>query len=363
MLIGRSLSFAVLVACGFVVMGCAGPKPAEPPYVATDAQIDPIVSHMPPYPTIGTIIRHDARLDALLPDDATIDVLAEGFVWAEGPVWVKDHLLFSDIPPNAIYKWHPRKGASVWMRPSGYTGDAPRTGEPGTNGLTLDHDGKLVAAAHGDRQVFRLDCMWFPNGGRTVLARHYEGKRFNSPNDVVYHTNGDLYFTDPPYGLQQRMKDPAKELDYQGVYRLDGEDNLTLLTKEVTRPNGIAFSPDYKTLYVASSDPNKAVWHAFPVMDDGTLGEGHVLVDFTARVGQPDSPGLPDGLKVDKQGNLWATGPGGVHVFAPDGTHLGTIATGQKTANVAWGNDGSVLYITADMYLARVQTATKGAGW
>ncbi len=361
------ITASLLLVSLFVVAGCAGPKPAVPPYVATDAPIDPIVSHSAPYPTIGSVIRKDGRLDMLLDADAKIEVLAEGFVWTEGPVWVSGfaggHLLFSDIPPNAIYKWEEGQGASVWMRPSGYTGSTPRTGEPGTNGLILDAGGRLVACAHGDRMVFRLNCICDPQGGRTVLADKYMGKRFNSPNDLVYHSNGDLYFTDPPYGLQKRMDDPAKELDFQGVYRLGTDGKITLLTDKVTRPNGIAFSPDEKTLYVASSDPKLAVWHSFPVNDDGTLGEGKVFADFTDKFGKPEFPGLPDGLKVDKDGNLWATGPGGVHIFAPDGTHLGSVATGQKTANCAWGEDGSVLYIAADMYLARIQTKTKGAGW
>jgi gluconolactonase len=181
----------------------------------------------------------------------------------------------------------------------------------------------------------------------------------NSPNDGCYHSSGALYFTDPPYGLAQRMDDPTKELDFQGVYRLGTDGKLTLLTKEVTRPNGIAFSPDEKTLYVASSDPDKAIWMAYDVNPDGTLGKGRVWVDQTDRAKKGEK-GLPDGMKVDVHGNVFAAGPGGVHVFAPDGTLLGTLATGQATSNCAWGEDGSTLFITADQYLVRIKTATKG---
>jgi gluconolactonase len=191
-----------------------------------------------------------------------------------------------------------------------------------------------------------------------TLADNFEGKKLNSPNDACYHSSGALYFTDPPYGLVDRMDDKTKELPFQGVYRIGTDGKLTLLTKEVTRPNGIAFSPDEKTLYVASSDPDKAVWHAYPVNADGTLGAGRIFADFTKDVGKVK--GLPDGMKVDVKGNLYATGPGGVLVFAPDGTHLGTLSTGQATSNCAWGEDGSTLFITADQYIVRIKTLTKG---
>jgi len=200
-----------------------------------------------------------------------------------------------------------------------------------------------------------------PDGGKRTLVDNYQGKRLNSPNDGVLHSSGDLYFTDPPYGLPKQADDPRRELDFCGVFRLSADGKLTLLTKEMTRPNGIAFSPDEKTLYVANSDPEQAVWKAFPVKADGTLGPSRVFADVTAMAGK--FPGLPDGMKVDRDGNLWATGPGGVHIFAPDGTRLGRLDTGEATANAAWGDDGSTLYITADMYVCRVRTKTKGMGW
>lgn len=320
----------------------------------------------PPAPvrTIGSVERLDPRLDALIPPDARMEVLAEGFDWTEGPVWVRSggYLLFSDIPPNRIMRWKEGEGVRLYLHPAGYTGTKPRTGEPGSNGLLLDPQGRLVLCQHGDRRVARMDApLDRPEPKFVTLADRYQGKRFNSPNDAVYHSNGSLYFTDPPYGLEKVMEDPAKELDFQGVYRLAPDGTVTLLTKELSRPNGIGFSPDEKTLYVANSDPQRAIWMAFDVKSDGTLGSGRVFFDATPWVSS--RKGLPDGLKVDARGNLLATGPGGVLIFAPDGTHLGTLRTGEATANCAWGDDGSTLYITADMYLLRIRTATRGKGF
>jgi gluconolactonase len=312
-------------------------------------------------PTLGRIRRDDPRLDKLIPRDATIEVLASGFDWSEGPVWIDrdgGYLLFSDIPRNTIMKWKEGEGISLFMKPSGYTGVADYGREPGSNGLTLDRQGRLIFCEHGDRRVSRLE--W--DGGKRTLADNYEGKRLNSPNDAVVRSDGAIYFTDPPYGLPKREKDPTRELDVFGIYRIGTDGRLTLLEKSMTRPNGLAFSPDERTLYVAQSDPKRAIWMAFPVKKDGTLDAGRVFADSTSLVGK-EHPGLPDGLKVDRDGNLFATGPGGVHVFAPDGTRLGVIETGQATANCAWGGDGTVLYITADAYLARVRTTTRGAGW
>jgi gluconolactonase len=340
------------------------------------------------YPTMGTIERKDPRFDRLIPPGAKLEKLADGFVWTEGPVWVREkahwakkkakgsfddhqgstrtwlpesgYLLFSDIPRNTVFKWQEGHNVSVFLQPSGYTGKTPRGGEPGSNALVLDPEGRLVLMEHGDRCVARLEKM-NRSAQRTILADRYEGKRLNSPNDGVFKSNGDLYFTDPPYGLEKVWEDPARELDFCGVYRLSRDGKLTLLTKEMSRPNGIAFSPDEKTLYVANSDPNKAVWMAFDVKEDGTLGSGRIFYDSTGWV--KTKKGLPDGMKVDKEGYLFATGPGGVHVFAPDGALLGTIDTGEKTANCNWGDDGSVLYIAADHNLCRIKTSTKGKGF
>lgn len=310
--------------------------------------------------TLGSIERLHPRLDGLIPPDAAIEVLAEGFLWSEGPVWVPrgNYLLFSDIPRNSIFKWSEAEGIGVYMKPSGFTGDHFEGREPGSNGLTLDSEGRLVLCEHGDRRVSREET---PGGHKVTLVDRYQGLRLNSPNDLCFKSNGDLYFTDPPYGLPKGADDPQKELDFQGVFRLTPGGELTLLTREMSRPNGIAFSPDEKTLYVANSDRDHAVWMAYDVREDGAIENGRVFFDATHWV--PERRGLPDGLKLDREGNLFATGPGGVLVLAPDGTHLGTIETGEPTANCAWGDDGSVLYITANQYLVRIRTTTRGAGW
>ena len=309
------------------------------------------------YPSFGKIERKDPRFDKLVPKTAHMEQLAEGFEWSEGPVWIKDggYLLFSDIPRNSVMKWKEGEGVTLFMKPSGYTGVVDYSPEPGSNGLNVDPQGRVVFCEHGDRRISRLE----KNGGKKTLVDSYEGKRLNSPNDCAYKSNGDLYFTDPPYGLPKNFEDPRRELDFCGVYRLATDGKVTLLTKELTRPNGIAFSPDEETLYVAQSDPEAAIWKAFEVKSDGTLGASRTFFDATAwaKAGQK---GLPDGMKIDKDGNLFATGPGGVHIFAPDGTHLGTLATGQATGNCAWGDDGSSLYIQADMYLVRIKLNTKG---
>jgi gluconolactonase len=224
--------------------------------------------------------------------------------------------------------------------------------------LVMDRDGRLVLCQHGDRRVARLES----DKTFATVADKYMGKRLNSPNDGVFHSNGDMYFTDPPYGLLKLNADPAKELNFNGVYRVAAADGtVTLMTKEITFPNGIALSPDEKTLYVANSDPRKAIWMAFPLKEDGTIGSGRLFADVTSST--RTKKGLPDGMKVDAAGNLFATGPGGVLVFAPDGTHLGTFNTGEATANCGWGEDGSVLYMTADMYIGRVRLTTKGKGF
>jgi gluconolactonase len=312
--------------------------------------------------TLGGFDRKDPAFDALVPKTAKIEVLAGGFKWTEGPVWVKDggYLLFSDIPNNVVRKWSPQGGIKEFLKPSGYTGQAKFDGvEPGSNGLAIDKAGRLVLCQHGDRRIARLT----KDGKFETLADKYMGKRLNSPNDLVFHPNGDLYFTDPPYGLPKGEKDPAKELDFQGVYRLRPNGELTLLTKELSRPNGIGFSPDATTLYVANSDPVKAIVTAFPVKDDGTLGPGKLLYDATADVKAHPDKGLPDGLKVDHKGHVFATAVNGIYVLSPDGKLLGRIVTNDKTSNCAFGDDGATLYMTVNDKLARVKTTTKGIGF
>jgi gluconolactonase len=320
------------------------------------------------YPTLGKVARFDPRMDKLVPKDARVEQLAEGFDWSEGPVWIKNggFLLFSDIPRNSVVKWSEKEGISVFLKPSGYTGNTDYGREPGCNGLALDLKGQLVCCEHGDRRLSVLT----KGGGKRTLVDNYQGKRLNSPNDVVVKSNGDMYFTDPPYGLPKQQDDPSRELDFCGVYYLakDGGpggqpySKLTLLTDKMTRPNGIALSPDEKILYVAQSDSNAPIIMAFDIKADGTVENGRTFFDAT-ELKKKYSKGGPDGLKVDREGNLFATGPGGVMVVGKDAKLLGVIETGQATANCAWGDDGSTLYICADMYLGRIRLTTKGAGW
>ena len=308
------------------------------------------------YPAMGKLEKLDPGFDNLIAPDAKLEKLAEGYDWSEGPVWVRDgaYLLFSDVPMNTVFKWKEGEGVKPFLKPSGYTGSTPRGGEPGSNGLTVDSQGRLVLCQHGDRRVSRLE----KDRQFRVIAEFYQLRRFNSPNDLAYKSNGDLYFTDPPYGLEKLNADPKKEIAFNGVYRVKPDGEITLLTQNLSFPNGIAFSPDEKILYVAISDPKRPVIVAYDVKADGTIDNERVFFDAQSlRAGRK---GLPDGLKVDQRGNLFATGPGGVLVLAPDGRLLGIINTGEATANCGWGDDGSVLYITADMFLCRIQTKTKG---
>ena len=315
------------------------------------------------FPHLGEVLKFDDALDAVLPADAKIEVLSSGFEWTEGPVWVPGspgYLLFSDIPRNSVYRWEEGKGASLFMKPSGYTGVTDYGGEPGCNGLMLDAEGQLVSCEHGDRRFSVLTR----EGGKRTLVDHYQGKRLNSPNDLIFTREGDLFFTDPPYGLPNRWDDPRRELDFCGVYRLRTNGELVLATDEMSRPNGVALSPDEKTLYVAQSDPLAAIWKSFPINADGSLGDSTLLHDATADVNK--LPGLPDGMAVATDGTLFATGPGGVYIFqmGQQGTKaklIGRLSTGERTANCTFGGpDGKTLYITADMYLCRISTKLVG---
>ena len=311
----------------------------------------------------------DPAFSSLIPPGTKLVKLASGFKWTEGPVWTHARfLLFAEIPSNSIRKWTPRGGATIFLQPSGYQGATAYNGpEPGSNGMTLDSRGRLTVAGHARRSVWRLETL-DPHGEITVLADSYEGKKLNSPNDLVYKKDGALYFTDPPYGFRtQSDKDHDKELSFNGVYRLSGatahapgtppdSSKLQVLVKDLPRPNGIAFSPDEKTLYVNNSEPKK-IWMSYPVEADGTLGTGKLFYDATS-----DSRiGAPDGMKVDTQGNLYSTGPGGIWIFSAKGKHLGTIDMPEKAGNLAWGDaDGKALYITASSSLYRIRTNAIG---
>jgi gluconolactonase len=311
--------------------------------------------------SIGRVERLDPRLDQLIPKDAVIEVLAEGFKWSEGPVWdkAKQRVLFSDVPNNVVHAWSEKDGASVFLKPSGYTGPEGEGGrEPGGNGLAFDASGRLILCQHGNRQVARLEA----DGSFKTLAGRFEGKRFNSPNDLVIAKDGAIYFTDPPYGLTKIFEDPGREIGWNGVYRLAPDGAVSVLVKDLKAPNGIGLSPDGRTLYVGQSDRDRPLVMAYDVQSDGSVANGRVLFDTTPV--RSMGPGAPDGLKIDAQGHIFTTGPGGVLVLTPKGEHLGTIVTGVPTANCGFGgSDGKTLYITANNMLCRIRTLTKGLGF
>jgi gluconolactonase len=316
-----------------------------------------------------TVERLDPALSLIVPPSPVMEKLATGYKWTEGPIWIPaGYLLFAEIPSNSIRKWTPGAGASIFLQPSGYTGSAPFNGpEPGSNGMTLDSQGRLTVAGHAQRDVWRFEGTG-PKAQVTILADTYEGKRLNSPNDVAYKSDGTLYFTDPPYGLpSQKDSDPNKQLQINGVYRIPGAMNqkpgappsrarLQLLIKDMPRPNGICFSPDEKYLYVNNSEPKK-FWMRYTVKADGTLTGAKLFFDASS----DPRPGSPDGMKVDQKGNLYSAGPGGVWIFSPEGKHLGTIDFPERVANVAWGGgDHTTLYITASSSIYRIALKVPG---
>lgn len=310
-------------------------------------------------PSAGTIEQLDASFDSLVPRDAVIEHLADGFGFTEGPVWVRGggpFLLFSDIPGNAIIKWTPDGEVSNFLSPV-FSGDYEEGRLVGSNGITVDPGGDIVFTEHFNGRISRREWATLHaqvstgEGTVSTVVDNFEGNRFNSPNDLVYKSDGALYFTDPAYGLPNPED---KELDVNGIYRLDPDGTLTLLADQ-QGPNGIAFSPDESRLYVA--DSSAGLWMAYDVDADGSLNNGVVLLDAS----NVDAPGAPDGLKVDELGNLWATGPGGVWVITPDGKHLGTIMPTEVPANVAWGEDGRALFMTARTGLYRIRVNVSGA--
>lgn len=306
---------------------------------------------------IGKIIKIADELDNIIDSDAEIELLAEGFEWSEGPLWIDDeggYLIFSDVPQNIIYKWDANDGISGYLKPSGYTDTFPRTGEPGSNGLLLDRQGKLILCQHGDRRVARMKGeLNNPNPSFYTLANEYNGRRLNSPNDAAFRNDGQLYFTDPPYGLEKGMKDEQKELDFQGVYRLDLDGKVSLITKKLTRPNGLAFNQDGRFLYVANSDYQSPIIMKYELDFEGDIISEQTFFDTNSLLGE-GVKGLPDGMKLHSSGVLFATGPGGILIIDPDGHHLGTISTGEAISNCAFDNDERYLYATSDIYLVRI---------
>ena len=322
------------------------------------------------YPeSVLNVSRLDPALDALIPARPALQQLATGFTWTEGPVWLPGgDVVFADIPANTIHRWSPQNGVTIFLQPSGCLGHAPFTGpEPGSNGMTLDPAGRLTIAGHGQRNLYRLEEI-AGTEQRTILADRFEGKRFNSPNDLVYHSDGSLYFTDPIYGLQtQSDTDPDKDLPVNGVYRLAGasrhkpgaspaNDHLQLLISDLPRPNGIAFSPDKQFLYVSNSEP-EMFWMRYAVHAGGTLSDPLRI----CHAGTFAFRGAPDGLKLDCQGNLYAAGPGGIWIMNADGRHLGTLETPENVSNLTWGGpDRKTLYVTATTSLYRINLKVAG---
>lgn len=302
---------------------------------------------------MGSVERIDPALDQLIDSSVQPEIIAEGFEWSEGPVWVEqgNMLLFSDVPKNIVYKWTEKKGLEKFLEPSGYTSAIYRGGEMGSNGLTLNGLGQLVLCQHGDRRVAVLETDYKdPKPNFRTLAGEYQGKKFNSPNDVVFDKQGNLYFTDPPYGLLKQTEDSTKQIPFQGVYKVKPDGTVILLVDSLTRPNGIGLSPDEKTLYVANSDGPVAKWYSFELAGDSLI---NAKIFFWTKYVEGEK-GAPDGLRVHKSGNIFATGPGGVWIFDPTGKVLGKIKIPEATANCGFGPDQKTLYTTSDNYILRI---------
>jgi len=351
---------------------CRATPPADPaPHTApvasepTMAGAPPTATTPPPPPDrvpFGTIDRWDPALDAIVPADWKIEKIAEGFSWSEGPLWVSSggYLLFTDVPGNTLHKWSEQGGLEVYLKPSGLERPDPKiTREAGLNGLCLESESSILAADSGNRTVVRLDLA---TKTKTPLATGYQGRRFNSPNDLCRRSDGIVYFTDPPYGLTGIGDSPAKELAFNGVYRLDANGQVTLIDDQLSYPNGIALSPDQRTLYVANSDRERPIWMAYSLDDSGNVRDKRVFADAKDLV-DDSAFGAPDGLTVAADGTLFATGPGGVIVISPAGKRLGRIATGKPIANCTFGDDGRTLYMTSHDVVARIRLNAVGQGF
>jgi gluconolactonase len=313
------------------------------------------------FTTTGRVVRQAPALDQVLAPDAKIEIVAAGFDHIEGPVWVPDSsmLLFSDTKERTIYRWSAQKGLSKFLEKSGYTGRMPYSKEPGSNGLALDGRGNLLICEHGDRRLASLPLAG--KSGKRTLTDNYQGKRYNSPNDVLAHpATRQIYFTDPPFGLPEQDKDPLREINVSGVYRLAPDGKVTQEITELSKANGLAFTPDGQTLYVSNADSLRPVIMAYEVRSNGKIGKGRVFFDMST-LPKVRFKEVPDGLKVDRQGNVWAAGVGGVVVLSPQGQHLGTIDPGEVVANCAWGDDGRTLYLATGSWLCRIHTLTQGA--
>ena len=308
---------------------------------------------------IGKIEIYDTSIAGQVDSNAGIEVIGRNYKWSEGPVWVpaKQMLLFSAVKENTIYRWNGKDTPVAWLTPSGYTDTAFRDGENGSNGLALDKDGRLLLCQSGNRQVVRLSTsLDAPQAIFTILAPDYKGKKFNSPNDLVADSKNNIYFTDPIYGLPKHENDPTRELNFEGIYKIGADGKLSLLIDSIARPNGIALSPDEKTLYIGSSNSGNFAWYAYHLDDNGNIQSGGVLLDGTPLKEKATIKQGADGFKVDKQGNLFATGPDGVNIISPAGKLLGLIKVyGRPTSNCAFNETKDVLFITADELVLRVK--------
>ena len=308
---------------------------------------------------IGKVEWYDSSAANIIDSNASIEVIGKGYNWSEGPVWVESNkiLLFSDVPENKIYQWKEGDTPKVYLTPSGYTGSSPKEGEIGSNGLTLDRMGKLLLCQSGNRQVARLNTpLGAPKADFIALAANYKGKRFNSPNDLVTDSKNNIYFTDPIYGLPKGVNDIARELSFEGVYRISADGTLSLLIDSIPRPNGIVFSPDEQTLYIASSDVQKPAWYAFHVDNKGNMVNGGVLLDALPLKQKATQKQGPDGMKIDKYGNIFGAGPDGINIISPNGKLLGLIKVYNRfTSNCSFSTSKDTLYVTADDLVLRVK--------
>jgi gluconolactonase len=309
------------------------------------------------YPTTGSIERLSPELDRIIAPGTLPEILAEGFEWSEGPLWLTDQekVIFSDIPNNSIFEWSEKDGLKLYLEPSGYTDTISRGGETGSNGLLLDAEGKLVLCQHGDRRMARMKApLDAPDAKYETIADSWKGKRFNSPNDAVFSKTGDLYITDPAYGMELRYEDPRRDMDFTAVFLITPEGEVSLMLKHLTAPNGIGFSPDESRVYVANSGGSTgSIWMEYDVEEDGSLQNERLFYD--ARPASDSLRGGADGLVVRNDGIIFATGPGGVWILTPEGKHLGIIKTGQATSNCTLDAKNRYLYMTADMYLMRIR--------
>ncbi len=349
-----AICLALLCSCANQQMADSKTSPETQPVEKANDQMASSFS------TIGKITVYDSTVTTIIDSQAKIEQLAEGYGWSEGPLWLpaQQALLFNDVPGNTMYRWSKQTGAEVFLQPAGLAepDSAGIFREPGANGIAAEDAENVLVADHGLRAVVRLHLA---SKKKTILSDRYQGKRFNSPNDLVRRSDGVIFFTDPPYGLKDLNQSPAKEQPHNGVYRRDIDGSVVLLDDSLSFPNGIALSPDQKNLYVANSDPQKPIWMRYLLDEAGNVVEKSVFADASDLAAAGDK-GLPDGLKVAKTGEIFATGPGGVLIFSTEGKRLGRIETGTAIANCAFGDDGSVLYMTSHQMLTRVRTQVRG---